>query len=187
VTAAALCVRAFLGRVTREVLSIDIEASYLTREGKRRCVLRIADAGLGMYFGKKHGGYTWDQVRRISFDDPGRTKASVGAIALFGVLGMASRRAFTLITVSTDTEELYFENNVPIGAWRATGRRIVEDVPRAAGRIYVDGYLADTVSATPPAAWTAGWYADPLGLPGLRWHDGSAWTEHTAPAPQAPQ
>jgi hypothetical protein len=47
-------------------------------------------AGLGMYFGMKHGGYTWDQVRRISFDDCGRTKASGGAIALFGVLGMAA-------------------------------------------------------------------------------------------------
>jgi Protein of unknown function (DUF2510) len=32
---------------------------------------------------------------------------------------------------------------------------------------------------------TAGWYPDPHGGPGLRWWDGSTWTEHTAPQPVA--
>ncbi len=31
----------------------------------------------------------------------------------------------------------------------------------------------------PPAAW----YPDPSGQPILRWWDGAAWTEHTAPLP----
>jgi hypothetical protein len=30
-----------------------------------------------------------------------------------------------------------------------------------------------------------GWYSDPNGGPGLRWWDGSAWTEHTSPQPDA--
>jgi hypothetical protein len=32
---------------------------------------------------------------------------------------------------------------------------------------------------------TAGWYPDPHGGPGLRWWDGSTWTEHTAAQPAA--
>jgi hypothetical protein len=32
---------------------------------------------------------------------------------------------------------------------------------------------------------TAGWYPDPHGGPGLRWWDGSTWTQHTAPQPAA--
>lgn len=167
--------------------AIDIEALYLTGERKRRCTIRLDEHGVGLFFGKKFGGYAWPDVRRVSFDDPGRTKANVGAIALFGVLGMASRSAFTLITISTKDEELYFENAAPIGAWRATGRRIMEDVPAAAGRVYVDGQSASAVSSTGVAHIAAGWHPDPLGLPSLRWHDGRSWTEHTAPLPQAPQ
>ncbi|HWL61139.1 MAG TPA: DUF2510 domain-containing protein [Microbacteriaceae bacterium] len=33
----------------------------------------------------------------------------------------------------------------------------------------------------------AGWYPDPLGLPQLRWWDGGAWTEFTAPAEEPPE
>jgi hypothetical protein len=33
----------------------------------------------------------------------------------------------------------------------------------------------------PPADATAGWYPQPNGLPGRRYWDGTAWTEHTAP------
>jgi Protein of unknown function (DUF2510) len=32
---------------------------------------------------------------------------------------------------------------------------------------------------------TAGWYPDPHGGPGLRWWDGSTWTDHTAAQPAA--
>ena len=30
----------------------------------------------------------------------------------------------------------------------------------------------------------AGWYADPLGIPQLRWWNGEGWTEHVAAAAQ---
>lgn len=38
----------------------------------------------------------------------------------------------------------------------------------------------------PPAGPPAGWYPDPSGRPGLRWWDGSRWTEHYQPPPPNP-
>ncbi len=37
----------------------------------------------------------------------------------------------------------------------------------------------------PTSGPAAGWFADPAGPGGLRWWDGTAWTEHTAPLPHA--
>lgn len=172
-------------------MTVDFRAKYVTADGKTACALRVDGSGLHMWFGKKYGIYTWDRILSIAFDDPGRTKASVGAIAAFGVLGLARRRAFTLITVSAQDEELYFENDNPIGMWRSAARRIVDDNPAAVGKIYADGQLVGKQAAAPavaaPGGNAPGWYPDPLGLPKLRWHDGSAWTDHTTPMPQAPQ
>jgi hypothetical protein len=181
----------------REAL-VDIWANYLGTSaggqhggGKVRMCIRVDEQGVGLFLKKRSGGYVWDDVRRISFDDPGRTKASIGAIAAFGLAGLARRRAFTLITVTTSSEELYFEQDEPIGAWRAMGRRLVEEVPLARGRLYVDGQLlgaAETAPVSPaPTPTAAGWYGDPLGIPQLRWHDGSSWTDHTSALPDAPQ
>ena len=36
-----------------------------------------------------------------------------------------------------------------------------------------------TTSGTP----ASGWYPDPSGAPGHRYHDGSRWTTHFVPAP----
>jgi hypothetical protein len=54
-------------------------------------------------------------------------------------------------------------------------------------------YVPMSIDAPPqqpgPSQQTAqqpGWYPDPLGAPRLRWHDGSAWTDHLAEMPQAP-
>ena len=174
---------------------MDIWANYLgtsasasQRDNTIRMCIRLDDHGVGLYTKKKSGGYSWDDVRRLSFDDPGRTKGSVAAIALFGLAGLASRRSFTLITVTTTNEELYFDQDEPVGSWRAMSRRLVEEVPAANGRTYVDGELVGS-SATPlPVGPTApGWYPDPLGIPQLRWHDGSSWTDHTSTLPAAPQ
>jgi hypothetical protein len=182
--------------------AVDIWTNYLgtsaggQRGGRTRMCVRVDEQGVSLFLKKRSGGYVWDDVRRISFDDPGRTKASVAAIAMFGLAGLARRRAFTLITVTTSSEELYFEQDEPIGAWRAMGRRLVEEVPVARGRVYVDGQLLGDDAAVPagpatadgpPAAPTsAGWYPDPLGMPRLRWYDGSSWTDHTSALPEPP-
>jgi hypothetical protein len=115
-------------------------------------------------------------------------------IMAFGALGLAKRKTFTLVTVSTTNEELYFEIEEPIGLWRAKGRGLVDECSIAEGRIYVDGALAGehlptspTESAGQPAPTTAGWHADPLGMPQLRWHDGSSWTDKTHPLPAGPE
>ena len=41
-----------------------------------------------------------------------------------------------------------------------------------------------TPNALPPAL--PGWYPDPTGVPGQRYHDGQVWTSHFTPAPLPP-
>jgi hypothetical protein len=124
----------------------DVAVTYVNKAGTFKGKIRIDDAGVGLIFGRHHSGsYTWDQVRRISFDDPGRTRASVGAIAVFGVLGLAARKAFSLITISVTDQDIYFTSPYAIGQWRASGLRIAEDVPAAASKIYVDGQPVQAV------------------------------------------
>lgn len=165
---------------------MDIYARYISGGGSKACVLRIEDAGVSVWYGKKAaGGYGWDEIRSVSFDDPGRTKGSVGALVLFGALGLASRRAFTLITVSLHNVDMFFEADEPVAAWRAAVDRLLEEVPVAAGRTYLDGTLAGRTQIA-YGSYAPGWYPDPLGQPRLRWHDGAAWTDHTSPMPDAP-
>lgn len=118
----------------------DLAVTYYSNNAQFQGKLAIESAGVTMNFGKKRSGsYSWDEVRRISFDDPGRTKASVGAIAVFGVLGLAARKSYSLITVSVPDQDLYFTSPFAIGQWRASALRIVEDIPQAASKVYVDG------------------------------------------------
>lgn len=45
-------------------------------------------------------------------------------------------------------------------------------------------------TAAPPSGPPAGWYQDPDGVPGNRWWDGTAWTEHRqqpGPPPPSPR
>jgi hypothetical protein len=127
----------------------DIAVTYVNKAGTFKGKLRIDDAGVGLIFGRHHSGsYAWDQVRRISFDDPGRTRASVGAIAVFGVLGLAARKSFSLITISVTDQDIYFTSPYAIGQWRASALRIAEDVPAGASKIYVDGRPVQPISQT---------------------------------------
>jgi hypothetical protein len=134
---------------------VDIQAQYLTGDRTRSCCIRITEPGVALYIGKKAGAYEWDEIRGVSFDDPGRTKANIGAIAVFGVLGLASHYAFTLITLSTRDEDLYFESDSPVATWHLSARRIVEDFPAARGKVWVDGQpitLTPVSSASSAAA-----------------------------------
>lgn len=49
--------------------------------------------------------------------------------------------------------------------------------------------VSDKLPPPPPALseLAPGWYNDPSGTPGLRYYDGSTWTEHTAPYPSSDQ
>ena len=114
-----------------------------TDQGQRPAngALVIHDNGVAFRYGKKKWplNYRWDQVNKISFEDPGRTKANVGAIVLFGVLGLAGRRTFSLIVLSAHDREYFFENSWGIAAWRTAAERIQVDHPAAVGKIYVEG------------------------------------------------
>jgi hypothetical protein len=179
---------------------MDIPVTYLgtskdpanVGKGNTRMVVRMAPEGLYLLHKKDWGAYAWGDVKRVSFDDPGRTKASVGMIVAFGVLGLAKRKTFTLLTVSTAHEETYYEIAEPIGLWRAKARGIVDEVSAMKGRVFVDGVPVgeDGTLASAPVAFAptqAGWYPDPLGRQQLRWHDGSNWTDNVNALPEAPQ
>jgi len=119
----------------------DIPVGYYGQHNLIRGLLRIDQRGVEMVFGRKRsGGYSWDQVRRLSFDDPGTTKPD-GNILLVGMWGVGNQKAFTLITVSVADADLFFENESPVASWRAGGLRILEEAPSARGKIFVNGDL----------------------------------------------
>lgn len=161
-----------------------LDVTWLTTDGgKSKCELTFDDEGVHMRAGKQTGGYPWEQIHRLSFDDPGRTKASVGYIAAFGVAGLAKRVAYTIVTLSASDQDVYFETKYPLSMCRTFAHRILLEVPNAHGRVYVDGAQLTTAS-TGEAVTPASWYPDPNNDLQLRYFDGSQWTDHYAPKTQ---
>jgi hypothetical protein len=116
----------------------------MTSDGPKRGGLCVDSLGVRISFSKKRSDqYTWDQIRRISFDDPARRSSCLGAIL---VMSMAACRSASLLTVSLADLDLYFQTDCPIGFWRVTAPRISENTPRAAGKIFVDGAPVDRTS-----------------------------------------
>ena len=87
-------------------------------------------------------------IRRLSFDDPGRTKANAGAIAVFGIAGMAGRKSFTFVVVGTDSGDVIFEADRPISTWKSVAQEMTTDVPELQGKLYVEGELVGRASDT---------------------------------------
>jgi hypothetical protein len=127
---------------------IEIPVTYVNARGRMSGRVQLDEGGIAMLFGpKRSGGFAWGQIQRIAFDEPGRTKASIGAIAVFGVVGLAARNAFTLFTLSTSDQDMYFELQGPVGAWRATADRLIRDVAPTTGKVFVDGVVAGELPA----------------------------------------
>ena len=119
---------------------VEFDVTYIAKRQKVAGKMRIDSTGVGMLFGHRNSGhYSWSEIQRISFDDPGRTKASVGAVVAFGVLGLAARKAFTLMTLSVTDQDVFFETEGPVATWRAAATRIQHEVPGSVGKLYVDG------------------------------------------------
>ena len=119
---------------------VEFDVTYIGKQGTAGGKMQIDSTGVGLLFGRKNSGhYSWSEVQRISFDDPGRTKARVGAVVAFGVFGLAARKAFTLLTLSNTEQDMFFELQGPLATWRAAAARIQQDVPEAVGKIFVDG------------------------------------------------
>ena len=135
---------------------IEFPVFYVTKKQKTPGRIRLDDGGAAMLFGHgRSGQFSWSQLTRISFDDPGRTKASLGMIAVFGVLGLAARKTFTLMTLSTGDQDMYFELDQVVGAWRGAAERIIRDIASAEGKVFVDGALVGEAPALPATAETA--------------------------------
>lgn len=131
----------------------EIEVRYRTKPSDitpRSGVLRLDETGIGWWRGgkKQKMHFPWDTIRRLSFDDPGRTKANAGAIAVFGVVGMAGRKAFTFVVVGTDSGDVIFEADRPISTWKSVAQEMTTDVPELKGKLYVSGELVGPASAT---------------------------------------
>ena len=156
----------------------------------RGCTLRFHPDGLYFLFGKKYTASTWAEVRQVSFDDLGRTRANAGAVALFGVAGLASRRSVTVVTAVLNSATWQFEAPFSLGQLRASLRELAQEIPVLASKLYINGQLPDRAGAAPSSSVSelteAGWYPDPLGLPRMRWFDGSSWTDNTAALPPPP-
>ena len=135
----------------------EIPVTYHAREGRTfKGAINLDERGLGMLFGRKRSGsYAPEQVRRISFDDPGRTKANGAALVMFGVLGLVARRAFTIVTVSVVEQDMYFESDFPVGTWRASAPRMLEDVPWLVGKLIIDGAVVGGPIQTPEQSQTS--------------------------------
>jgi Short C-terminal domain len=130
----------------------DIEVLYRTKPSDitpRKGVLRLDEVGIGFWRkGKKQRmHYPWDTIRRFAFDDPGRTKANAGAIAMFGIAGMAGRKAFTFVTVGTNSGDVIFEADRPISTWRSMAQQLVADLPQLTRKLYIDGNLVGGATA----------------------------------------
>jgi hypothetical protein len=94
----------------------------------------------------------WSNVERISFDDPGRTRANIAALAMFGALAIGSRRTFSLLTISTVSGQSYYcETRDALGTWRSVAPQICNAVPQVRGKLTVDGDLVG-VPAVPAQA-----------------------------------
>jgi hypothetical protein len=121
-----------------------IPMRYLQGLGGRKTdgELQIEDSGVKFFITQRQPprfSLSWDQVRSINFDDPGRTKANGASIFAFGVLGMASRKAFTIVTVVTVEAIGYLEAPWPVGTWNSVVPQILHEVPAASGKLFVNG------------------------------------------------
>lgn len=122
----------------------EIEVRYRTKPSDitpRSGLLRLDDAGIAWWRGgkKQKMHFPWATIRRLSFDDPGRTKANAGAIAMFGIAGMAGRKSFTFVVVGTDSGDVIFEADRPISTWKSVAQEMIIDVPELEGKLYVEG------------------------------------------------
>jgi len=91
----------------------DIPVRYLGGAGgKPRVpgVLVVESSGVAFRLRQKTPlSWAWGDVRRLSFDDPGRTKVNLPALLGFGMLAVGARKAFSLLVVSTGDGDVFFE------------------------------------------------------------------------------
>jgi hypothetical protein len=138
----------------------EIEVRYRTKPSDitpRSGVLRLDETGIGWWRGgkKQKMHFPWATIRRLSFDDPGRTKANAGTIAMFGIAGMAGRKSFSFVVVGTDSGDVIFEADCPISTWKSLAQEMTSDVPELQGKLYVEGELVGgVIAATDGAAST---------------------------------
>jgi hypothetical protein len=86
---------------------------------------------------------SWDEVDQFSFEDPKRTRMSVGAVLAFGVLGLGARKNFTFIYYAAGERTGVLEvDGLPV-QWRGWVDALLSEAPGAKGKVFI----ADEVAA----------------------------------------
>jgi hypothetical protein len=87
-------------------------------------------------------------IQFVSVEDGG-TKANVGALVMFGVLGLGARRSWTMVTVGFPDGDVVIAIREPVQAIRADMNSATRECPSLIGKI-LDGPPAPHVRISPP-------------------------------------
>src|SRR5580658_4481084 len=105
---------------------------------KQAVVIDIDSTGFRFWASKKtFVDVPWDQVDQFSVEDPKRTKANVGALMLFGVLGLAVRRDYTLLYFKAGAQSAWFEAPERPMEWRSFVDQVHVEVPQSRHKIFM--------------------------------------------------
>lgn len=155
------------------------------RTSKTLADVRIDGQPVGRLTPKMSG----DMLPVINYLDGRGQQAGVRAV----VKGNALKAEVVLYTVrSSELPADWFNDGIDVGMLSASGSGGVERSTDVADRAIrnSESVEASTVAAprtdvreglAPPPLPPANWYPDPQGIARLRYWDGGAWTEHTAP------
>src|ERR1700722_15142990 len=124
--------------------------TYRTGQSAVTGQMRLDAGGVGLLFGRRSSDhFSWDQVQRISLNDPGPPPV-VSEIGASGVSQPYARSPFALVIVSlVDGRDFAFDTAWPMEIWRSSATYILEEVPAASGKIFADEQRVDREPAAP--------------------------------------
>jgi len=89
---------------------------------------------------------SWEELKFVAFEDAG-TRPDVVALALFGMLGLGSRKAATLITIGYPDGEAMFLSQAPLFYFRQFARATTQSHPEIGKKVHIGAIPGDEASA----------------------------------------